>query len=303
MIELDAVGKCWPGDIWALRDVSFKVDRGEFVFLTGPSGAGKSTLLSMLTLQSRPSCGRVVVDGVDLGRISSARVPELRRRVGVVFQGFRLLYDRTVFENVAFALRVMGLPEREIRTETLAALERCDLKEKAGLNPRKLSGGEQQRVAVARAIVHDPGIILADEPTGNLDADSAWSVFRLLLDAHERGATVLVATHNQGVLGALAKRRIVLRGGRLESDSVPEDGGLDEELPPPAVAGVAARGGRVESGSAPTVEAGSGGIIASDLASIFDEAPAPQAEAALQDGLAALFEDAPPAGSGAEEQP
>jgi cell division transport system ATP-binding protein len=154
----------------------------------------------------------------------------------VVYQDFRLLYDRSVFENVAFALRVLELPEREVRRETYAALERCGLKEKAAFNPHKLSGGEQQRVAVARALVHDPGLILADEPTGHLDAETGWDVFRLLVSAHERGATVLVATHNQGILGTLAKRRISLRGGQVESDTTPQpQGGLEEELPPPAV--------------------------------------------------------------------
>jgi cell division transport system ATP-binding protein len=235
VIELEGVGKSYPGGIHALRDISFSVGRGEFVFLTGPSGAGKSTLLSLLTLQSRPSRGRVLLDGTDLGRLAGSQVPLLRRRMGVVYQDFRLLYDRTVFENVAFALRVLGLPEAEIRRETLAALKNCGLKDKAALNPRKLSGGEQQRVAVARALVHDPGLILADEPTGNLDSDTGWEVVRLLLAAHERGATVVVATHNQAILGAVPKRRITLRAGLVDSDVPATDGGFDEQLPPPAV--------------------------------------------------------------------
>jgi cell division transport system ATP-binding protein len=239
VIELEGVGKSYAGGIRALNDVSFSVGRGEFVFLTGPSGAGKSTLLSLLTLQTRPSRGRVLLDGTELGRLAAGQVPLLRRRIGVVYQDFRLLYDRTVAENVAFALRVLGLGESEIRRETAAALKRCGLADKAGLNPRKLSGGEQQRVAVARALVHDPGLILADEPTGNLDADTGWEIVRLLLAAHERGATVVVATHNQAILGALPKRRIVLRAGSLESDLPGPTGGLDEQLPPPAVRGVA----------------------------------------------------------------
>jgi cell division transport system ATP-binding protein len=235
VIELEGVGKSYPGGIHALRDISFSVGRGEFVFLTGPSGAGKSTLLSLLTLQSRPSRGRVLLDGTDLGRLPAGQVPLLRRRMGVVYQDFRLLYDRTVFENVAFALRVLGLSESEIRRETLAALKNCGLKEKAALNPRKLSGGEQQRVAVARALVHDPGLILADEPTGNLDSDTGWEIVRLLLAAHERGATVVVATHNQAILGAVPKRRISLRAGLVDADVPPPDGGFDEQLPPPSV--------------------------------------------------------------------
>jgi len=234
VIELEGVGKSYPGGIQALRDISFTVGRGEFVFLTGPSGAGKSTLLSLLTLQARPSRGRILLDGTELGHLAAGEVPLLRRRIGVVYQDFRLLYDRTVFENVAFALRVLGLPEAEIRRETLAALKRCGLKEKAAMNPRKLSGGEQQRVAVARALVHDPGLVLADEPTGNLDADTGWEVVRLLLSAQERGATVVVATHNQAILAALPKRRLFLRAGLLESDILPAAVGIDEQMPPAA---------------------------------------------------------------------
>jgi cell division transport system ATP-binding protein len=207
------------------------IGRGEFVLLTGPSGAGKSSLINLLTLQSRPSRGSVLFEGTDLSRLAPKQVPHLRRRMGVVYQDFRLLYDRTVFENVAFALRVLGLGEAEIRRETLAALERCGLREKAGLIPYKLSGGEQQRVAVARALVHDPGLILADEPTGNLDAQTGWEIFRLLLAANQRGATVLVATHNQAVITALQRRTLRLRGGQVESDGLPEAAGLDETLP------------------------------------------------------------------------
>ena len=191
MIELQGVSKAYAGDIWALRQVDLKVAHGEFVILTGPSGAGKSTLLRLLNLSARPSAGQVLLEGTDLGRLQGSQVPALRRRMGVVHQDFRLLYDRTVFENVAFALRVLGLAEAEIKRETLAVLERCGLQGKGALNPHQLSGGEQQRVAVARALVHDPGLILADEPTGNLDAENGWEVFKLLLAANLRGATVL----------------------------------------------------------------------------------------------------------------
>jgi cell division transport system ATP-binding protein len=232
VIHLESVSKVYPGDIWALRDCDLRVERGEFVLLSGPSGAGKSTLLSLLTLQSQPSKGRFILDGTDASHLSKSQVPLLRRKMGVVFQDFRLLYDRSVFENVAIALRVLGLPEAEIRRETLAALEKCSLASKAQMNPHKLSGGEQQRVAVARALVHDPGLILADEPTGNLDPETGWDVFRLLLQANERGATVVVATHNQAVLNALNKRCIRLRAGLIERDGLPETGALEETLPP-----------------------------------------------------------------------
>ena len=221
MIELEGVEKSFSGGVRALRDLTFTVDRGEFVFLTGPSGAGKSTLLSLLTLRTRPSRGRVRLEGVDLGRLARSQVPMLRRRIGVVYQDFRLMHDRSVYENVALPLRVLGLPEPEIRRETREALKRCGLVGKEGLNPRRLSGGEQQRVAVARALAHDPGLILADEPTGNLDAETGWEIVRLLMSAHERGATVLVATHNPALLNALPMRRLALNRGGLESDVRP----------------------------------------------------------------------------------
>ncbi len=223
MIEFDNVSKVYEGDLTALRDVNLRVGRGEFVFLSGPSGAGKSTLLDLLTLEEQPSSGRVVVDGMDVSRLREAQLPALRRRMGIIFQDFRLLWDRTVFENVAFALRVLDLPENEIRRETEAALQRCGLAGKESMNPHRLSGGEQQRVAVARALVHDPALILADEPTGNLDPDTSWDIFRLLLAANERGTTVVVATHNQAVLQSSNKRVVRLRGGLIESDAL---GGL-----------------------------------------------------------------------------
>jgi cell division transport system ATP-binding protein len=218
VIEFQGVTKTYDDDeVQALRGLDFSVDRGEFVFLSGPSGAGKSSILELLTREEKPSSGRVLLEGVDLGRLPDSRIPGLRRRMGIIFQDFRLLYDRSAFENVAFALRVLGLPEAEIRRETHHALERVGLAAKAQVKPHKLSGGEQQRVAVARALARDPELVLADEPTGNLDPETSWEIFKLLLKANERGATVMVATHNQAVIQALGKRVLRLRDGALES--------------------------------------------------------------------------------------
>ncbi len=229
MIRFEDVHKTYEEDVWALRGLSFHVARGEFAFLSGPSGAGKSSVLGLLTREQVATRGRVLLDGVDLGRMPESRVPALRRRMGVVFQDFKLLYDRSVFDNVSFALRVLGLPEGEIRKETQAALEKVGLAGKGEMRPHKLSGGEQQRVAVARALARDPDLVLADEPTGNLDAETSWEVFKLLLKANERGATVLVASHNQAVIQTLGKRVIRLREGLLESEGPPP--ALEERMP------------------------------------------------------------------------
>lgn len=217
MIEFVDVSKTYEGDIPALKNVSFKVDQGEFVFLTGPSGAGKSTLLRLLYRGDVATSGSVLVDGMDLGSLSPSRVPALRRTMGIIFQDFKLLYDRTVSENVAFALHVLGLPQAEIRRETAAALAMVGLSAKAGMRPHRLSGGEQQRVAVARALVHDPPIVLADEPTGNLDLETSWGIFSLLNAAQQKGATVLVASHNRTLIDRLGKRVVSLKEGVVQS--------------------------------------------------------------------------------------
>jgi len=221
VIEFHGVSKTYEEDVQALRGVDLFVARGEFVFLSGPSGAGKSSILELLTREEKASRGTVLLDGADLGRLHESQVPALRRRMGIIFQDFRLLYDRSAFENVAFALRVLCLPEAEIRRETAAALEKVGLASKGNFKPHKLSGGEQQRVAVARALARDPDLVLADEPTGNLDPETSWEIFKLLLNANERGATVIVATHNQAVIQSLGKRVVRLRDGAIEEDQKP----------------------------------------------------------------------------------
>jgi cell division transport system ATP-binding protein len=223
MIRLQGVTKRHPNGLTALADVSLSVAEGEFVFLIGPTGAGKSTLLRLLYRAETPTSGRVFVGGRDITRLSLRAAPALRRQLGVVFQDFKLLPRKTVFENVGFALQVTGTPPDEIRPRTLAALELVGLAGRAEALPWQLSGGEQQRVSIARALVRRPPLLLADEPTGNLDPRSSWEIIQLLSRINLRGTTVLVATHNKLVVDILRKRVIELAGGQLVRD---EDYGL-----------------------------------------------------------------------------
>ena len=218
MILLSRVAKRYPGrQAPALDRVDLHVPPGQFVYLTGPSGAGKTTLLRLLFAAEPPSSGLVKVGGADLGRLKPSQVPSLRRKVGVIFQDFKLIASRDVFENVALTLRVAGVNGRELPRRVDEMLRRVGLGEQARVLAGDLSGGEQQRVAVARALVGRPPLLLADEPTGNLDPDSAREVMRLILEAHRRGATVLVATHDPALLGLVQGARVVrLRAGRLE---------------------------------------------------------------------------------------
>jgi cell division transport system ATP-binding protein len=223
MIRLQGVTKRHPNGLTALADVSLSVAEGEFVFLIGPTGAGKSTLLRLLYRAETPTSGRVFVGGRDITRLSSRAAPALRRQLGVVFQDFKLLPRKTVFENVGFALQVTGTPPDEIRPRTLVALELVGLEGRAEALPWQLSGGEQQRVSIARALVRRPPLLLADEPTGNLDPRSSWEIIQLLSRINLRGTTVLVATHNKLVVDILRKRVIELVGGQVVRD---EDYGL-----------------------------------------------------------------------------
>lgn len=227
MIQLFHVSKAYPGDPPALADVSLQVGKGELVFLTGASGAGKSTLLKLLFAAERPTSGQVMVLGQNLARLQRAAVPELRRRIGVVFQDFKLLPTRSVFDNVALPLEVQGLAPREIGRRVTQMLRHVGLLERARALPERLSGGEQQRIALARALVGDPAVLLADEPTGNLDAERSADIMELMVSASARGTTVLVATHDRSILHRYARRVIVLDRGRISADGV-----LD--LPPAA---------------------------------------------------------------------
>ncbi|MHB8417336.1 MAG: cell division ATP-binding protein FtsE [Myxococcales bacterium] len=202
----------------ALTDVSLEVDKGEFVFLTGPSGAGKTTLLKLVFCAERAHRGQILVNGRNIARIRDSAVPYLRRNIGVVFQDFKLLPAASVFENVALTLQVLGRSGKEIRRKVMDMLEAVGLEHKATSSPQRLSGGEQQRVAIARALVNDPAILLADEPTGNLDPAMTLDIMNLLADVNARGTTVLVATHDQGLLERYQKRRLALQNGRVTED-------------------------------------------------------------------------------------
>lgn len=221
MVQLFHVSKTYDGRIPCLYDVSVHVRKGEFVFLTGPSGAGKSTLLKMIFAAEQPTRGQILVGGRNVGRIRSSAIPYLRRNIGVVFQDFKLLPNRTVAENVAFSLEVLGTPRAKCREKVDRILERVGLADRKAAFPRQLSGGEQQRVVIARALVNEPALLLADEPTGNLDPGLSVEIMELLSQANIRGTTVLVATHDATLLERYRKRTIRLEQGRLVYD---EDG-------------------------------------------------------------------------------
>ena len=218
MIELKEVTKEYSKGIAALNGVNIKIEQGEFVFIVGDSGSGKSTLIRLLMKELEPTAGRIKIMGQNLSTMTHNEIPFYRRKIGVVFQDFRLLKDRNVYENIAFALRVTEAPTRVIKKKVPAALSLVGLAQKYKSFPKELSGGEQQRVAIARAIVNEPSILLADEPTGNLDPENSWEIMRLLNEANERGTTVIVVTHNHEIVNAMKKRVITMNKGVIVSD-------------------------------------------------------------------------------------
>ena len=218
VITMVDAGLTYPNGKVALSDVNVTIPAGDFVFLVGPSGAGKSTFIRLLIRELVASHGRVQVAGRDLGRMRRGQVPKLRRRIGIVFQDFRLLPNKTVAENVGFALEVTGTPSSVIRTRVPQLLNLVGLQDHANHLPTQLSGGEQQRTAIARALVHDPAILIADEPTGNLDPVTSWEIIQLLIQINELGTTVLMATHNQEIVNAMRRRVLALEGGTLVRD-------------------------------------------------------------------------------------
>ena len=217
-VRLYHVSKSYLAGSFALRDVSLEFGRGEFVFLTGPSGAGKTTLLKLIFAAERPSEGQIIVLGRNAPRLGAAAIPPLRRRIGVVFQDFKLLPRRTVEENVGLALDVVGTPRRVARAKVFAVLKQIGLQHRRYHHPLSLSGGEQQRVAIARALVNEPDILLADEPTGNLDPDLTIEIMDLIAGAATRGTTVVVATHELSLVERYGKRTVRLEGGRVRED-------------------------------------------------------------------------------------
>ncbi len=239
LVRFERVGKRYSGSVEALANVSFSIDAGDFAFVVGPSGSGKSTLLRLLLRDEQPTTGRVYVTGANLARVQRGAVPGFRRRMGVVFQDFKLLPALTVHENVAFALRVHGIHRRCIIQERVGAvLELVGISDKAGRLPETLSGGEQQRVSIARALVTGPELLLADEPTGNLDPMTALGIMELFVRINEYGMTVLVATHNREVVDLYQRRVLQLDGGRLVRDE--NAAGYDQPSAiPPAPAALA----------------------------------------------------------------
>ncbi|HHW03341.1 MAG TPA: cell division ATP-binding protein FtsE [Thermoanaerobacterales bacterium] len=218
MIEMFGVSKVYPGGLDALKDINLKISRGEFVFIVGPSGAGKSTFIKLLFREELPTRGQIFFNGKNITRMRNRDIPFLRRRIGIVFQDFRLLPEKTAYENVAFAMEVVEASSREIRRKVPQVLERVGLSHKADAKPSELSGGEQQRVALARALVNEPDVLVADEPTGNLDPDTSWEIMKLLSDINKRGTTVVVATHARELVNAMRKRVLQLDKGRLVRD-------------------------------------------------------------------------------------
>lgn len=228
MIEISNISKTYENGGKALRDINITIEDGEFVFIMGRSGSGKSTLLKLMLKEAEPTSGRIVINDMDLQKMPRRYVPKFRRKLGVVFQDFRLLQDRNVFENVAFAQRVVGASSRSIRESVPRMLKLVGLSSKYKMEPQKLSGWEQQRVAIARALINRPEVLLADEPTGNLDYQNAIEIMKLLKRINRRGTTVVVVTHSQELVDEIGGRVITLDRGRLVSDEV--RGGHTDEL-------------------------------------------------------------------------
>ena len=220
MVRMTDVFKVYDNGTKALKGVTFSLDNGEFAFLVGPSGSGKSTIIKLLTGEIAPTDGHILVNGYDMNKIKMRRMPYLRRSLGVIFQDFRLIDNKTIYENIAFAMRVVGASNKEIRKRVPYVLELVGLETKVKATPTELSGGEQQRVAIARALVNNPELVVADEPTGNLDPARSLEILLLLQKINELGTTVLVVTHEKPLVDRLSERVIAIDGGRIISDGV-----------------------------------------------------------------------------------
>lgn len=223
MIVLESVSKTYNNGVAALSDVNLHISKGEFVFIVGSSGSGKTTLFKLLTKELEPTSGRIFLNGQNIAKIRRSQIPFMRRGIGIVFQDFRLLQDRNVYENIAFAQRAVGKPSGMIKKKVKEVLALVGLSDKAKAYPKQLSGGEQQRVALARALVNEPPVLLADEPTGNLDPENAWEIMQLLEAINQRGTTVLVVTHNREIVERMQKRVITLEDGVITSDNKVEE--------------------------------------------------------------------------------
>ncbi|WP_368493174.1 cell division ATP-binding protein FtsE [Geobacillus thermodenitrificans] len=227
MIEMQDVYKTYPNGVVALNGVSVRIKQGEFVYVVGPSGAGKSTFIKMMYREEKPTSGTIMVNGVNLANIKDSKVPLLRRNIGVVFQDFKLLPTLTVYENVAFALEVIEESPKVIRKKVMEVLELVGLKHKIRSYPNELSGGEQQRVSIARSIVNSPKIVIADEPTGNLDPETSWGIMELFEKINDRGTTIVMATHNKEIVNATRRRVIAIENGTIVRDEAKGEYGYD----------------------------------------------------------------------------
>ena len=218
MLIMNDVSKVYPGGSVALQDVNVHIEPGEFVFVVGPSGAGKSTFIKMLFREVLPTTGSIFVNGMDILALSPKEIPFMRRQLGIIFQDYRLLPDRTVFENVAFAMQVIEAPHRKIRRQVNNVLDLVGLRHRSNAYPNELSGGEQQRIAIARAIVNDPVFVIADEANGNLDRETSWDIMEIFKEINSAGTTIVMATHDKDVVDAMGKRVIAIEQGRIVRD-------------------------------------------------------------------------------------
>ena len=218
LIRIKDLEKKYQTGVTAIYDFDLKVKKGDFVFVIGQSGSGKSTLIKLLYREEKPTNGSINIGGIEVAKLRNRKVYKLRRKLGIVFQDYKLLPRLTVYENVAFALEILGLPNEEIRNKTLKALEQVGLKNKSKNYPNELSGGEQQRVAIARAIVNEPKLLLCDEPTGNLDPETSWEIMQVLDEINKLGTTIIMATHDKEMVNRMKKRVIVIEAGRLKED-------------------------------------------------------------------------------------
>lgn len=228
MLEFIEVNKIYKNDVCALRDLSFKVEDGEFIFLIGASGAGKTSIIKMLLREIKPTSGEIIVDNVNIVKLRNRKIPELRKTMGIVFQDFRLLEGKTVFDNIKYPLQILGVSKREITKRVTEILELVGLSDRANSFPNQLSGGEQQRVCIARALINRPKYLIADEPTGNLDPNTSEEIMKLLLDVNAKGTTVIVSTHDKDIVNKLKKRVISMDHGAMINDE--ERGGYFNEF-------------------------------------------------------------------------
>ncbi len=218
MIEMINVQKTYPNGVSAVKGLNVKIQSGEFVYVVGPSGAGKSTFIKMMYREEKPTSGTIIMDGKDIAKIKDRKVPLLRRDIGVIFQDFKLLNNLTVFENIAFALEVTEERPQSIKKKVMDVLELVGLKHKVRMFPNELSGGEQQRIAIARSIVRSPKLVIADEPTGNLDPETSWEIMKIFEEINSLGTTVIMATHNKDIVNTLQHRVIAIEGGLIVRD-------------------------------------------------------------------------------------